>query len=132
MSMNMNMENFLMIKFNFNFNLLLLMLLLLYLFSYYYSFCRSFEKYGCEKIEGKYCICFIENPNQVLIDKITHVMKIYRGEKSSYRDDNTFILMTDLDISIISEFLIRYGKSLEEEKRQMQTMSMMNANVVAW
>jgi len=60
MSMNMNMENFLMIKFNFNFNLLLLMLLLLYLFSYYYSFCRSFEKYGCEKIEGKYCICFIE------------------------------------------------------------------------
>jgi len=70
------------------------------------SFNRNIGRIGCEKIENKYCVCFIENITEIDVSTINQAIKVYRGE--SLRE-GAFILMRDRELRIITEFFSRYG-----------------------
>jgi hypothetical protein len=64
---------------------------------------------GCEKIENKYCICFVENITETDVSTINQAIKVYRGEPTR---EGAFILMRDRELLIITEFFARYGSYL--------------------
>lgn len=69
-------------------------------------FFRQTNYFGCDKIEDKFCICFIEDVNEADVTTIKHAIRAYRGESSR---EGSFLLMRDRELLIISEFFARYG-----------------------
>jgi hypothetical protein len=77
-------------------------------------FFRDFDRFGCEKIEGNYCICFIENSSdREVINGLTRAIQLYRCG-ANIKKSNLFALMRDDDILNIAKFFTLYGKEIED------------------
>jgi hypothetical protein len=78
-------------------------------FSRYGDIIRQTDSFGCEKIEGKFCVCYINNITEADLTNITQAIKIYRGLSDR---ENAFNLLRDRDVFIITEFFSRYGSQI--------------------
>ena len=85
-------------------------LIFLTIFLMFCFFYRNVGSIGCEKIENRFCICFVEDLTETDISTINQAIKVYRGESSR---DGAFILMRDRELLIITEFFARYGSYLK-------------------
>ena len=75
-------------------------------FSRYGENLRSVDHIGCDKIEGLFCICFIENCTTIDVTNLQQTIQIVRG--TSNRKE-TFTLMRDRDLKIFTDFFLKYS-----------------------
>jgi hypothetical protein len=69
-------------------------------------FHRQTSNFGCEKIEDKFCICFVPDVTETDIAAIKQAIRAFRGESPK---EGSFLLMRDRDLLIVTEFFARYG-----------------------
>ena len=75
-------------------------------FSRYGEILRSVDHIGCDRIDGLFCICFIENCTPTDVTNLQQTIQIVRG--TSNRKE-TFTLMRDRDLKIFADFFLKYN-----------------------
>lgn len=90
-----------------------------YIFKYYHNiYSRTDINFECAKIDGKYCTCFVEDLTESDVTILNKALKVFRG-RFDYRE-NTFTLIKDRELCIISEFFSRYGNQIKENEEVQQ------------
>ena len=72
---------------------------------------------GCEKINDKFCICFIPNVDEGEVKILKQAIEIYKkGPKCQDAIINKLTVFRPRDFFILSEFFTRYGSTVRENE----------------
>ena len=74
-------------------------------FSLYGESLRNVDHIGCDRIDGLFCICFIEDCTSTDITNLQQSISILKGDLNR---KETFTLMRDRDLKIFAEFFLKY------------------------
>lgn len=76
--------------------------------------------YECDKIEGKYCCCFIENCSEKDVSLLSNVLKILKSNNSA--SNLSLNLLLERDLKNVSLFLLKHSEKLKIELNHVQNV----------
>ena len=81
-------------------------------------FYRNDSFVGCERIQDRFCTCFIPNITEAEIKIIKQSVEIFEKGPEAQNTFDKFSVFRPRDLFIVSEFFSRYGSVIRKNARK--------------